>query len=108
MSEAADDKRTVGEELFLVHLSRYNATGPSGEDFDHEEKEPEPRERSMSVGEELWRVHCKRNQGVESEEDKSEDEVPAKKAKVTKGTPPRKKTSSRTINLRNRVVKAKV
>jgi len=106
MSEAADEKRTLGEELFRVHLSRYSAAGPSEGDYDREEKEPEPRERTMSVGEELWRVHCKRIQGVESEED--ETEVPAKKTKVTKGSPRRKKASSRTINLRNRVVKAKI
>jgi hypothetical protein len=59
MSEGLDveSKRTMGEELFLIHLSRQTELGV--DDFDHETK-PQQRERGTSVGEELWQVHCKR------------------------------------------------
>jgi len=52
-------KRSVGEELFLVHLNRQLQ-----EENDTKETTP-PRERSVSIGEELFGVHLKRAKGME-------------------------------------------
>ena len=71
MSEApSKEKRSVGEELFLVHLNRYKEK--RAEDFDHDPKPP--RKVDMTVGEELWRVHCKRQRGIEEESDSSDSD----------------------------------
>mmetsp|Transcript_16903 Transcript_16903/g.35008 ORF Transcript_16903/g.35008 Transcript_16903/m.35008 type:complete len:133 (+) Transcript_16903:206-604(+) len=66
-----DDKhgiRTVGEELYLVHLRRL-----LHEEDDHDSF---PRKRrSSSVGEELWEVHRRRSQGVEDDSDRDTEEA---------------------------------
>jgi hypothetical protein len=100
-----DGKRTLGEELYLVHLSRFNKLERSETDFDHEDKEP--RKRSLSAGEELWNVHLKRSAGLDLEGD--EDKEPStiettKKLKVEKPVVT-KKISAHVIHLRNRDVK---
>mmetsp|Transcript_10406 Transcript_10406/g.22945 ORF Transcript_10406/g.22945 Transcript_10406/m.22945 type:complete len:136 (-) Transcript_10406:344-751(-) len=65
-----DDRKTVGEELFLVHLSRFSERSP--DDYDREK--PAHRSIERSVGEELWQVHCQRMKGVEFEEDRGEED----------------------------------
>jgi hypothetical protein len=106
------DKRTLGEELYLVHLSRFNKLERSETDYDHEAKEP--RKRSLSAGEELWQVHLKRSAGLdlEADEDKEPSTIGTKKklkveTPVTKKspTPIAKKGPTRVIHLRNRNVK---
>ena len=66
-SMGEDGKPTIGEELFLVHLSRHQGEQPSEEDFDYEC--PRKKQRSVSVGEELWNVHMCRNKGMEQDFD---------------------------------------
>jgi hypothetical protein len=73
------DKKTPGEELFLVHLSRKGAAEPEPADFDRERGPGQPaNRRSPSVsadedaptpGEELWKVHCRRFEGIEPDYD---------------------------------------
>jgi hypothetical protein len=106
MTEAAttdDNKKTPGEELYLVHLSRFNKLPRSENDFDHETKEP--RKRSFSAGEELWQIHLKRSAGLDPEADvDKEPTIPTKKIKV--GTTVTKRIPKlRVIHLRNRNVK---
>ena len=104
MSETPTNrKRTVGEELFLIHLSRFKEATEA--DYDHEDRPP--RKPAMTVGEELWRIHCKRSQGLPQEEE--EDEPPQKKSKEdyekdsNKGSEVDRK-EHRVIHLRNRDV----
>eukprot|EP01083_Nonionella_stella_P017809 49892_1 len=52
-------RKTIGEELWLVHLKRYQA---SPEDFDIVSPR---RKRSKSIGEELYEVHLKRCHGLD-------------------------------------------
>ena len=108
MSEAPAGK-TVGEELFLVHLSRFGKEEPREGDLDLDVKQKAHNHTGMSVGEELWRVHCKRSNGVEfeSDEDPAQDAPTKKKAKkVTKAVASAKESPSTTkvIHLRNRNV----
>lgn len=71
MSEESNGgKVTLGEELFLVHLSR--SGDPTTEDFDHDE-EILHHVPVMTVGEELWRIHLKRNASVRDAEDVDDD-----------------------------------
>jgi hypothetical protein len=86
-------KRTVGEELFLVHLNRASTAEPDPADFDRDKKEgttgATPKGKSTkkkggkssassssssdealhTPGEELWKVHCKRFKGSDDDED---------------------------------------
>jgi len=72
--EKEDNHRTTGEELYLVHLSRFANPGPEDYDRDGEFKANGKRkDRSLSLGEELWQIHCRRSQGCCEEED---EEVP--------------------------------
>jgi len=67
----AIEKKTIGEELFLIHLRRNERKRSMvDEDSDAEEiDERLPRKRSRSIGEELFLVHLKRSEGcVENEE----------------------------------------
>jgi hypothetical protein len=109
-----DDKPTKGEELFLIHLNRFNKKGPTEDDFDHEK----PRKRSRSVGEELWEVHIKRSNGLPPDYDPDEpSDHPAALARnaknsckgVTTGKPKKQERCSERIakvmHLRNRDVK---
>ena len=73
MSKAPDKTtttRTRGEELYLVHLTRYE---PSPDDFDVDGIRKN-RPRSMSAGEELWDIHCRRSRNRIEEEEEKEDE----------------------------------
>ena len=54
------NQRTIGEELFLVHLHRQLQEG---------DDDMTPRIRSRSVGEELYEIHLKRAQGMEPDTD---------------------------------------
>lgn len=98
----------MGEEIYLNHLlHRVKDT----------EEEISDRELSMvdhhhhhnpdkTVGEELWRIHCKRSRG-RSEEWEEEESTPTKSAKSKKGTLKNKTTTPiRCIQLRNRIVNA--
>jgi hypothetical protein len=87
MSEEATEKKTLGEELFLVHLSRQTHTLPTADDFDHEDRKQRDTDRRPSIGEELWHVHCKRAVGTIMDEDLDEDDnlkAPAKKSATKK------------------------
>lgn len=105
MNESSShDEKTLGEELFLVHLSRFNKKEPSEDDFDHDY--PVPRKRTMSAGDELWQVHLKRSTGTEVDNDEEETDA-NKRLKVNekKTQAPTRKRSTRVISLRNRKVK---
>ena len=108
MSEAPSGK-TVGEELFLVHLSRVGKEGPGVDDLDLDIKQEAHNRTGMSVGDELWRVHCKRSNGMEFESDEDPAEgTPSKKKvkKATKVVASTKKSpyTTKVIHLRNRDV----
>jgi predicted ribonuclease toxin of YeeF-YezG toxin-antitoxin module len=116
--------RTTGEELFLVHLSRYKQ--PLPDDYDRDGAITK-KERSMSAGEELWEIHCRRSQGraaeeeEESKEQVDDDPVAAdvsttKKRRTTEGsvqtvpTPVKEEAATnatkklRNLSLRNREI----
>lgn len=116
MSEAPE-KPSLGDELFMVHLSRMSDTP---EDVDKEISLT--HQPQTTIGESLWQVHLKRSAGLgeESEEEsavkskgsarkKSRSErlsnafVPEASCDVAEPTSPRQVTS-RTLNLRNREV----
>jgi hypothetical protein len=87
--------RTVGEELFLVHLSRED---PEEAVMD---KDGVPnRKRSKSIGEELFDVHLKRCAGVEPDYDLPEKQEAKKTAKKDKKPSP----VAHVLHLRNRDV----
>ena len=56
-----EDKKTVGEELWLIHLKRHT---PTLEDYDVPK-----RKRAKSIGQELYQIHLKRSQGVSFDSD---------------------------------------
>lgn len=56
-------KTTLGEELYRIHLQRFNKEERQPDDFDHEA----PHHAERTIGEELWRVHCQRSLGQENE-----------------------------------------
>lgn len=93
-------KRTVGEELFLVHLSRQD---PEDAVVDKDGVSDPQRKRSKSVGEELFEVHLKRCAGVELDYDIPEKQeakkTPSRKFKKKQASP-----SAHVIHLRNRDV----
>lgn len=111
-------KKTLGEELFLVHLNRFDKLERSPADFDHTTNPKEvvetiseattadataapeavasaiasstttkesaatttpatghsiTKNRSTSIGEELWEVHCRRTQGLPPDYDEDQD-----------------------------------
>jgi hypothetical protein len=101
-SDSSQERRTVGEELFLVHLSRASAAEPDPADFDREtkakavaavaavaaaasaaKKKAKPKSDKPSddedlpptPGEELWKVHCKRFKGSDDDADDDEEEA---------------------------------
>jgi hypothetical protein len=107
MSEEPEENKncgkTIGEELFLVHLSRKksDAIGKIEDDVDHDviqrTKEPE-----MSPGEELWHIHCKRAEGH------LDEDYPSKKLRNDKTKPQKAhktRLDDRVIRLRNREIK---
>lgn len=89
-------KRTVGEELFLVHLSRQD---PEDIVTDKDGVFPQ-RKRSKSIGEELFDVHLKRVAGVDPDYDEPTKKPEAKKTTKKKQASP----SAHVIHLRNRDV----
>lgn len=118
MSEAPQ-KPTLGEELFMVHLSRMSDTP---EDVDSEINLT--HQPQTTLGESLWQVHLKRS--AELREDSDEEGALERKrltrkksrsnnlnnnnvfaaeasCKVAEQTSPRQ-VASRTLNLRNRKV----
>lgn len=109
----APKKGTLGEELFMVHLSRMS--DKTEDDFDSEFKQTHTPQTTL--GESLWQVHLKRSAGLEDEPE-TEDNVKTKRSSrkksrserfpeassnVAEATSPRPATS-RTLNLRNRKV----
>ena len=58
MQEVMSEKRTIGEELYLIHLKRQSERE---EEYDGDEI---PRKRSRSIGEELYEIHLRRSQGL--------------------------------------------
>jgi hypothetical protein len=102
---------TVGEELFLVHLDRFDQLPRSPDDFDREHSS---KQGGTTVGEELWSLHCKRSHNRQWEEHEEEETSASTIRDTTSSdnqghvgkkprTPDRK---GRTIELRNRVVEA--
>lgn len=104
-----DEKPTIGEELYLVHLHRHEREAPSEDDFD---RDAPPRERSRSIGEEMWDVHLKRSRGMEPDFDVDTTAEPsttsatkaARKttAKVKPVRKPERCSARWTMHLRNR------
>jgi hypothetical protein len=86
--------KTVGEELYLVHLRRHEGEEPRPEDFDFENP---PKKRSYSAGEELWNVHMKRVRGLEPDVDCEKPEGTA-----AHDEPPKEDTKPCRYNLRTR------
>ena len=97
---AAQNKRSLGEELFLVHLHRQT---PEDAYADRDDPVLEgQRKRSRSVGEELYEVFLRRSEGTEPDYDLPATTSDAKK----KATKPKKKTvgPAHVLHLRNRDV----
>jgi hypothetical protein len=90
-----DGKPSVGEELFLVHLSRGKGKVSGIDDLDIEN----PRKRSRSVGEELWEVHLKRTEGSEPDVDKEESKT-LEPSVVKSKAPKPKQNAAKTKNLK--------
>jgi hypothetical protein len=106
-SDSNQERRTVGEELFLVHLSRASAAEPDPADFDREtkakavaavaaaasatKKKAKPKsinpsddeDMLLTPGEELWKVHCKRFKGSDDDADDDEEEAGGTKPEGT-------------------------
>jgi hypothetical protein len=102
MSEAPQ-KPTLGEELFMIYLSRMN---DAPEDIDREVSHI--HQPQTTVGESLWQVHLKRSAGLQEELDE-EDAVGRKRKKSKSKRHNRKVESSRRapsriLKLRNRRV----
>ena len=108
MSEAPE-KPTLGEELFMVHLSRMSDTP---EDIDSEINMT--HQPQTTLGESLWQVHLKRSAELGEEPDEegavNSNRSTRKKSRserlnssVAEPVSPRQVTS-RTLNLRNRKV----
>jgi hypothetical protein len=99
--------KTIGEELFLVHLSRKKSDtvdeNDDDDDVDHEvfrrTKEPE-----MSPGEELWHIHCKRAEG-HLDEDYPSKKLCNEKSKTLPQKAHKTRLDDRVIRLRNREIK---
>ena len=105
MNETDNDKKTIGEELYLVHLERFTKEERSSDDFDHEVSSSNKKLNKPTPGEELWLVHCKRSEGVELEADQVRDDVPP--PKKLKGELKKKaslRSKPRVMHLRNRDV----
>ena len=81
-----NQKKTIGEELYLVDLRRRSGTEPKEEDYDRTESPN--RKRAHSVGEELWEVHLKRSKGIAPDLDGDEEQEGYKKMKAAGVTPP--------------------
>jgi len=90
------EKKSTGEELYLVHLKRKGNRSDDEDDRDHP-----TRKRSCSIGEELYSIHLKRSTcfnpesdtGLAAEctfKDSSENEKNDSPSNVTKvqNTPP--------------------
>jgi hypothetical protein len=93
--------KSLGEELYLVHLRRVAGVTPDEEDFDRGTFTP--RKRAHSLGEELWGVHLKRSRGLEGDlnEEIPTDSAPNKSSeraaeKNKRGKKAKKETSSDT------------
>eukprot|EP01083_Nonionella_stella_P226534 804385_1 len=69
--------KTVGEELWLVHLKRQKY-----EDDDTYDRIPRKRRNHKSVGEELYEIHLKRSQGFDQQEG---DNLPLRKDSSSSG-----------------------
>lgn len=114
MSEAPDGYHaTAGEELFLAHLAaQSSATESDVDEYDVSAKPSQRKPRGVSIGEELWMVHCKRAKGVELETDDEKifQKSPSKKIKASFSPSPSSKSirtrgDDRVLQLRNRDVK---
>jgi hypothetical protein len=90
-------KRTLGEELFLVHLHRQTA-----EDAVADKDGIPVRKRSKSIGEELFEVHLKRSEGVEPDYDIPKEQETKKP--VARKTKKKTESSAHVIHLRTRDV----
>jgi hypothetical protein len=115
-----DGKPTLGEELFLVHLSRRSGEPPSVDDFDFES--PRKKPRAESIGEELWNVHVRRSQNMEPDLDVDECETTTNKtSNVARSDKDKKRSNTRpkkparcserltkVLHLRNRNVQKKL
>lgn len=58
-------KKTIGEELYQVHLRRKTAERVDSSDNKHDTA----RKGTKSIGEELFHIHLKRSQGLEFDQD---------------------------------------
>lgn len=60
------EKKTIGEELFLIYLKRRS---PEDVEEEQEEERPTKRRATASIGEELYLIHLKRSrQGAHQDE----------------------------------------
>jgi hypothetical protein len=101
----SEQGQTTGEKLFLAHIDSYlNDDEDKGDHQQQLGNAEESKGRRMSVGEELWIVHCKRSEGVAFESDDANQNLHMKKAMLA-GLGYSKKATDRVICLRNRNVK---
>jgi len=70
MREFKTKKKTIGEELFLIHLKQESSKEENEKSLD----EALPRKRSRSIGDELYEIHLKRSQGLPPDYDIKKDE----------------------------------
>jgi hypothetical protein len=104
--EEAPQKSTLGEELFMIHLSRMSDVP---EEIDREISQI--HKPQTTVGESLWQVHLKRSAGSQEELDE-EDTVGRKRSSRKKSKLERfnrkveslRRAPSRILKLRNRKV----
>jgi nucleotidyltransferase/DNA polymerase involved in DNA repair len=96
MSSPSTKKRTIGEELWEVHLHRVGVDDTVDDDLENLEKHPK-----RSLGEELWQVHLRRSQGIEPDYDQDTNQ-----AQPTDGNDSKKAETceENVMQLRNRTV----
>lgn len=97
-------KLTVGEEMFLAHLACGQKDDSETTDDGREDHVPGRKSRGVSIGEELWIVHCKRAEGVALDDEENMEHSPVKKTKH-EGSTIKTRGANRVLSLRTRTVK---
>jgi hypothetical protein len=100
-------ERTAGEKLFLAHLATTSEDYGLESDSQYEfliQNFTKSKRRGISVGEELWIVHCKRAEGVDLEKvERREEKARQAASSPVKGIMTR--AADRVLSLRTRDVK---
>lgn len=92
-----DSKRSVGEELYLVHLSRHSKQ----QEVDIDRDKSTISSGTRTPGEELWLIHCERSKERRLEEEEEENQLEHAHMMMQNQEP------ARVYHLRNRDVPAR-